>query len=160
MKSRGFTILEVTVSITVLAVIAAVLAPTISGVADAYAATQRVGRATDGAAFAMDRLVRAIREIPERDSSTELAIAECGEGVLRLSDVWEVRLVGGDLVETPAGGEPSLLCSGVDRLVIEPLAADGRTVTDAATAHVLRVGLIAGVFEILSIGMPRLMMTP
>ncbi len=159
-NARAFTLLEVTVSITVLAIVAAVLAPTISGLADTYATTQRVGRSTEAAAFAMDRVIRAIREAPESATPGELAIAEAGEGVIRMSDGWEVRLQGGELLEIAPGGDASVLCSQVERFVVIPLAGDGASAATPAAAHTLRVGLTAGGLELWSIGLPRVRMTP
>lgn len=132
MMRRGMTILEVTVSVMVLSIIAAVLAPIANAAADSYAAASAARNATERAAFAIDRVVRIIRESPEGANPFEAGITIAQSDLVGFIDGSRIELVGSDLQITSAGGAVnSPLCREVDDFQVTYLGADGITDTSA-----------------------------
>jgi len=66
---RGFTLIEALATIVALSIIAATLGPIIYAASDSYAGATQHRHASESAAHAIDRLVRAIREIPAIEDS-------------------------------------------------------------------------------------------
>lgn len=124
---RGFTLLELIVTVAILGVAGAVALPLMATAADGYAGATRARLATENASFALGTITRLLREVPAGESG--LAIASLGSDSFVLSDGRSVRLEGTALVLTNANGLESPLCRSVSAFEIRGIAADG--VTDA-----------------------------
>ena len=161
MTRRGMTLIEVTVAVTVLAVMAAVMLPVLHGSADAFGAASRSREAFGKAGFAMDRVLRMLREVPITESG-QLAISQATESMLEFADGSGVELVGTDLVLNSARAEAvetAVLCRAVERFELRWLDASGVVgagpVGDAVT---FEVSLAVSGVELRTAAFPRVRM--
>ena len=137
---RAFTLVELLGVIVIFSVLAGVISPVVLEAAGAHrrAATQR--DAAQRAGYALERIVRLLRETPPMqpgEPSPGLAGAET-ERVERI-DGAEVELIGSTLWLTPAGGDAAPLCQGVEAFELGYLGADGVTDTRATPEATQRV---------------------
>lgn len=140
------TLLEMTASITVLAIIAVAVLPVIASSADAYASAARTRRDTERVAFAAERCLRLLREAQAGAAAGELDIAVASPDHVQFSDGRGFRLDGADLVLIMPGEPDAPICRDVDTLQIQYLGADGVTdtsVTPNAT-HRFHVAIGSG----------------
>ncbi|MCW5777683.1 MAG: hypothetical protein KIS87_14700 [Phycisphaeraceae bacterium] len=121
------TLLEVTLSIVIVAVIASVVVPVTASLGDAYVSAADTREAADDAAFALDRVVRLLREAPEGDVGGRIGIVRADANAVEFTDTRAVELIGTDLVLTDDDGMQGVLCRDVSVLEIGYLAADGMT---------------------------------
>lgn len=128
--SRGFTLIEALATIVALSVIAGALAPILHAAGDTFAGATTHRRAHAQLSHAIDRMQRAIREIPsvEGESTPDIVSADedslaWGDGGLIAFDADARTLV---LAEP---GEPeSLLAESVEALALRYLDASGEVV--------------------------------
>lgn len=139
---RAMTLLEVLASIVVLGVIGAATLPVMSGAAESYASARDAREAVDDAAFAMDRIVRLLREAPGDPRTGTLFILDAGSDRIEFADGRGFTLTG-ETLELLSTDEPMPLCRGVQSLEISYLGADGVSDVSATpqSTHRFRVRL-------------------
>jgi type II secretory pathway pseudopilin PulG len=157
-RRRAFTLLEATVSIVILAVIAGACLPVINAMADNALAAQRTRDSAEGAAFAMERAIRLIRDCPGGPASTGIAIASPSQ--LQFTDGRGLRLDATDLLLRDASGTEAVLARDVGVFELGYLAADGVTDTQAAPTQTDRITLriVVGDLELRCAAFPRVRM--
>ncbi len=159
---RAFTLLEATISIVVLSVIAAACLPVINAMADNTVAAERTRHASESVAFAMERTVRLIRDCP----STALGgvgISIATPTQIRLTDGRGVRLDGTNLLIEDSPTDSAVLARDVSTLQLTYLASDGLTNASATPTLIDRVGIriVVDTFELRCAAFPRVrMVTP
>lgn len=118
--------LEMVVSVAVLAIIAAVLLPVVSGATDAYASSAATRDSAERVGYAMERCVRLLRDWPAGTTNLNVAAATKFDGTtLVLSDGRGFTLTGTDLMLIDSTGTQSVLCRNVKSFTIGLLQADG-----------------------------------
>lgn len=95
---RGFTLIETVAVILVLGVLAGVTAPLMVGAAGSYADARDGRRAVEDAAFALDRLVRVLREAPAGATPGEPSFVAATATGFELENGVRVALSGTDLM--------------------------------------------------------------
>ena len=157
---RGHTLVEMVMAILVLSIIAAATAPIANGVADGYAASSSARVATERAAYAIDRVVRLLRETPEGATAGEPDITRAEVDAVEFGDGRGLALVAGDLELTSASGVAAVLCRDVDEFRIEYLGDDGLTDTSSSPQDTRRyiVRLATGGLELRSSAYVRIAM--
>lgn|GEM_PF-732822 len=124
---RGLTLLEVTLSIVIVAVIAAIVVPVTASLGDAYAASADTREAAEDAGFALDRVVRLLREAPEGEAGGQVGFVRADSDAVEFTDNRAVELIDADLVLTDENGVQGVLCRQVSAFEIGYLASDGVT---------------------------------
>jgi prepilin-type N-terminal cleavage/methylation domain-containing protein len=152
---RAFTIVELVVAMVVMSVIAGVITPVIVSATDNYASSRDLRTAVDNAAFAIDAMVRVVRETPmvvagdldlaKADSQSFVPVG--GRG-FSLGDDSILELI------TPAGNGP--LARDVRMLDIVYLLDDGLT-TASTPAEAHRVHITADIsgVRVSAVAFPR-----
>ncbi len=135
---RGLTLLEVTLSMVIIAVIAAIVVPVTASLGDAYASAADTREAAEDAAYALDRVVRLLREAPESGVPGQIGFARVESSAVEFTDNRAVELIDTDLVLTDASGVQGILCRQVAAFEIGYLAADGATETAATPEETRR----------------------
>lgn len=139
----AFTLLEVVAAVVVLSIITVVVMPVVQVTLQHYAAGVSERAAAERAAFAIDRCVRVLREVPVDDSGLA-GLATMESDTVILSDGSGLELDGDTLLLRAAGGEGHPLCTGVSAFSLVYLAADGTTATtDPALIERVNVTLAA-----------------
>ncbi|MEM9065660.1 MAG: hypothetical protein AAGB51_09250 [Planctomycetota bacterium] len=159
MVRRGATFIELTVTISVLAVIGASLAPVVNAAVDAFASARDAGDAADEASFALDRIVRMLREAPEGATTGTAGVSVAGSDRVALSDGSEIELVGTTL-EITEGGQTAILAEDVSVFELSFLGDDGITDTSATPedTHTIQIRLVVAGLDLRGIAMPRVRM--
>ena len=154
----GFSLVEVVMTITVLAVVAGVTFPVMNAAGDVYSAASDARDASDSCAFAIDRVVRLVRECPSGESAGEVGIATASAGEIAFTDGRSVRLDGDTLVYEDGEGLSSPLCRGVEAFELTYLGDDGETDTSSSAEQTRRVGVMlrASGFELRSAAFIRI----
>lgn len=134
----GVTLLETVLTLVVLGIVAAVLAPVAASAGDAYSSAVRTGERFEAATYALERVQALLREIPPGSVPGEVGIATLSAGELIDSDGRGVRLRDGTLwlVE---GADEFPLCREVTVFELTPLAKDAVTDTTGTPARTQRV---------------------
>jgi len=155
--ARGATLVEMIVSITVLAVVASVALPVIHGATDAYAGASTARRTSERAAYAMERIIRLLRDTPAGTLPGEVGIRAASAESVTLTDGRGVALDQGRLLQTDAAGEVGVLCEDVDRFEIAFVGDDGVTdvLTDPRSSQRFHIVLVVGGFELRTCVFPR-----
>lgn len=138
----AFTIVELVTAMVVMSVIAGVITPVIVSATDHYAASRDLRTAVDDGAFAIDAMVRIVREAPAH-ASGGLDLASADQHSFIPSGGRGFRLVDGTLeLVTESGSAP--LARDVRSLDIVYVLDDGITAAPTpAEAH--RVHIIADI---------------
>jgi type II secretory pathway pseudopilin PulG len=157
-RRTAFTLLETTISVVIIAVIAAACLPVVNGMADNALAAQRTRDAAEGAAFAMERAIRLIRDCPGGPTSTGITIATASQ--VQFSDGRGLRLDGTDLLLRDTAGAEAVLARDVTVFELTFVAGDGVTSTLATPAQTDRIGVRVAVngFELRCAAFPRVRM--
>jgi type II secretory pathway pseudopilin PulG len=128
--------LEGLLSIVIIAVIAAITLPVVTGATDNYAYAAAARRSTEEVAFAMERAVRFLRDAPAGAAANTIDIASAAPTEVIFADGTSLNLKGDQLMlTTDSGAGEGLLLNGVEEFEIRYLAQDG--VTDCATPRAL-----------------------
>lgn len=125
---RAFTLVEMICAVVVVAVSASIVVPVVNAAIDNYAASRTIRARTDDAAFALERIVRIIREAPAGVAPATLGIDVATPTSLLFADGNGVSLAG-DVLTLSAGLSSSPLCRGVSAFSIDYLGEDGVTST-------------------------------
>lgn len=140
--ARAFSMLEMVVSIMVLAIIAGVLLPVVGGATDAYASSAAIRDGSERAAFALERCGRLLRDWPAGDSNTSVAAVKFdGASTLVYPDGRGLTLSGTDLCLIDADGSQSVLCRNVKSFTLTLLQYDGLTSAASDTTRTQRVNV-------------------
>jgi hypothetical protein len=132
------TLLEMTAAVTVLAVIAGALTPVIHAAADVYARSVSTRTAAENTAFAMERVVRMLRDTPSGDAPGSLGLSSAAPEAITFSDGRSLALAGSDLLMSNEDGQTAPLCRHVETFQITYLADDGSTSVAGAPASTHR----------------------
>jgi type II secretory pathway pseudopilin PulG len=155
--ARGATLVEMIASVTILAIVAGTTLPVIHGATDAYAGAAETRRAAERGAYALERMIRLLRDAPEGATPGTLGIRASGPAELVFSDNRGVRLVGTSLMLVSVDGSESVLCEDVGALVITPLASDGVTVATPGTAQRFHIDLTVRSLRLTAAVFPRIL---
>lgn len=136
-RRPAFTLVELVAAMTVLAVVAAVLAPVMSAAGDAYASAVSLRRGTERAAFAMERAVQVLREAPAGVAAGTLGVSSASTSMVLFTDNRGLELEAGVLYLLDPAGR-AVLCRGVTAFELTYLAADGQTSVIATPAQTQR----------------------
>src|SRR3954462_12615994 len=107
---RAFTLLEATVTIVIISVIAAVLVPVIDSAGDAYANAAAVRRTAEKGAFAMERAIRLLRDVPPGAARGTVDIAIANPAQIRFGDGRGLEISGTTLRLRDGTGGLARLC--------------------------------------------------
>lgn len=136
---RAFTLVELMGSLVIVGAVAGVCAPVIMAVSEAFTRASEQREALERASFAIERVVRALRDAPGAPGGGAGIVAASGTGVTLL-DGAVIELVGTTLRMSASGGaQPSPLCQDVSALSLVYLGADGATDTRTSPGATRRV---------------------
>ena len=124
----GVTLLETVCAITVLAVVSASVLPVISGAVESHSQSVLMRRQADSAAYAMERTVRLLRDIPKGSGTGTVAIASASLSSITFTDGRSLSLSGANLSMND-GTRTSVLCRSVTTFEITYLGENGVTNT-------------------------------
>jgi prepilin-type N-terminal cleavage/methylation domain-containing protein len=124
-RRRGFTMIECVCAITVLAAVASVVLPVVSGATSAYAAATRARDVSENTAYALDRVLLLLRDTPIRtsDATADLAAVSATHAILR--DGRGIRLDGTTLLLVAPDGTTAPLLRGVEAFEIGAFIQNG-----------------------------------
>ena len=151
---RAFTIVELVAAMVVMSVIAGVITPVIVSATDHYAASRDLRTTVDDGAFAIDAMVRIVREAPAAPSGG-LDLEAAGADAFIPSGGRGFRLVD-DTIELVTESGQAPLARGVESLRIVYLLDDG--VTPAATpaeAHRVHISMEIRGLRLGAVAFPR-----
>jgi type II secretory pathway pseudopilin PulG len=154
---RGFTLVEATAAIIIISSISACIVPVIFSAADAYANTAAVRRSSEKGAYAMERIIRMLRDAPAGGARGTLDITIAASNKIRFSDGHGAEVSGSTLNLRAADGTLSPLCDNITTFTIDFLANDGVTSTLATptTTQRFNVTIVTDGFELRSSALAR-----
>lgn len=160
MMSRGLSLLETVLALVVVGVVSASVAPLVSAMTDTTRDAMATRDAADQAAFALDRVVRLLRETPVGDEGG-VGIVAAEAQHMTLSDGRSIALLGSELVLTDALGRSGVLCQNVQEFELTYLGGDGVTDTSATPEQTRRVvvRLAVGGLTLAGCACPRVTLT-
>ena len=147
---RAFTLIELMGVIVIFATLAGVISPVALEAAGAHRRADQQRQAANRAGFALERIVRLLRECPQAvEGEPAPAITAAGAQSVTLADGAKVERLGTTLWLTPPSGAAAPLCAGVDAFQLDYLGADGVTDTGATPelTHRIAVQLTVDGFE-------------
>lgn len=147
----AFTLVETLVSIVVLGIVAATVLPIIFATADMYSGSTSARRASEQAAYAIDRVVRMLREAPAGTSQGTIGVTSANASSIFFTDATGVSLNGTSLELRSAAGT-GVLCDNVSDFELTYLAQDGVTsvLATPATAQRIHIRIVVSGFELRS----------
>ena len=155
----GVTLLETVCAITVLAVVSASVLPVISGAVESHTQSVLTRRQADSAAYAMERTVRLLRDIPKGSVTGTVAIASATISSITFVDGRSLSLSSGNL-SLNDGTRTSVLCRSVTAFEITYLGENGTTNTLATptTTRRFNIRMVVGNVEFRSSAFARVWM--
>ncbi|MFK7759033.1 MAG: type II secretion system protein [Phycisphaerales bacterium] len=138
---RGFSLLEIIVSMIIMSVIAAVIMPIIMTATDAYTSSREVRSSTDRVLFALERSARFVREVPFKSDESGLDILSASSTQFMLTDGTGLRLQGSQLELVDSLGAGAVLCDGVDRISFQYFDKAGNSLALIQPSLIHRVSL-------------------
>jgi prepilin-type N-terminal cleavage/methylation domain-containing protein len=139
--SRAFTLVEVTMTVLILAIVASSVVPLVFTASDNYANASNVRRTAEKTAYAMERAVRLLRDAPEGAFRGTLNLSIANASQFRYGTGRGVELTGTTLYERATDGTLSPLCDQVTGFTIDYLGDDGVTSTAAAPENTQRFNI-------------------
>src|SRR5262249_55413076 len=112
-RTRAFTLVEATVAIIIISCTAACIVPVVFSAGDAYANSATVRRTAERGAYAMERVVRLLRDAPAGATRGTLDITSASATLVRFGDGRGAELSGTTLSLRDTSGTLSPLCDGV-----------------------------------------------
>ncbi len=159
----GFTLIEGVLSIVIIGIIAALTIPVVNGAADNYANASSTRRSVENVSYAMERVVRFIREVPEGATANTLGITSGLDTELVLTNGTSVRSDGSKVyLTTDAADGEGVLLSDIETFQLRYLGEDGTTdrAADPTTAQRIEITIKAQGIELRCTAMPRARMVP
>lgn len=155
--SRAFTLIEVTMTVVILAIVAGSVVPLVFAASDNFANAATVRRTAEKTAYAMERTVRLLRDAPPGAARGTLDLTIADPSQFRFGTGRGIELSGSTLLERAADGTLSPLCDGVTSFAVEYLASDGVTSTSAAPQDSQRfnITIVCDGFELRSAAFAR-----
>jgi hypothetical protein len=153
------TLVEMVAAIVVISIVGAMVLPIMAGATDAYAESAAVRRASERAAYAMERSIRLLRDVPPGAIAGDLGISAAAADAVTLTDGRGLVLRGDVLMlVTPSGETP--LVPGVRSFTIGYVGADGVTSVLATPRLAYRFTIALNVegLELRSVVAPRVRM--
>ena len=149
LQARAFTLVELTVTVVVMAIVASLLIPVIHGAADAYGSSVSARQTSERVAYAMERTLRLLRDVPLGASDATVGIAAASTDAVTFSDGRRLWLDSGSLILTDSGVDAPL-CRDVQTFEIAYLAQDGQasTLSTPSTTQRFNVTIKSGGFEL------------
>ncbi|MBX3323757.1 MAG: hypothetical protein KF757_12280 [Phycisphaeraceae bacterium] len=152
----AFTLVEAVATTVVLSVIAAITLPVINASTDSYAAAATASRVVDETCYAMDRIVRLLREAPLGPTVATLDIASMTSDSVRFADGRGIELSGDTLLVRFEDGATAPICRGVQEFELRSIRSDGTDAgADPMEAQRFEVRLKAGGLEVRSVAFAR-----
>lgn len=160
-NTRAFTLVEALAVISLLGIMAAGTLPIVQGVATNAAASDRLRRATESNAFAMDRVTRMLRDVPAGTTPGTIALASASAKGVELGNGQAIEFKGDELLYQSASGDSDVLATNVSDFQISYLASDGTTSTLATpeTTQRFLVRCVIDGFELRVVILPRARLT-
>jgi prepilin-type N-terminal cleavage/methylation domain-containing protein len=156
-RRRGFTLLEVTVTVVILGIISASVVPIVFTAGDAYANAANTRRTAEKTAYAMERVIRALRDTPAGATRGTVAISTAATSQIRFTSGKGIELTGMTLYERATDGTLSPLCDQVTDFTLAYLGSDGVTSTIGTPANTQRynIRMVCNGFELRSSALAR-----
>lgn len=152
----AFTLVEAVATIVVLSVIAAVTLPVISASTDSYTSASNASRVVDEVSYAIDRVVRLLRETPLGELPETLDIASHSSSSIRFGDGRGVELVNNSLRLILVDGTTAPICGDVQEFEIRYFSSDGTDASaDPTQTQRFELRLRAGGLEVRSVAFAR-----
>lgn len=152
MRRRGFTLLEATVTTMVLSVVAVAVLPVINGATEAFSAASTTERMVDETSYALDRVLRLLREAPPGEDLGTIDVASLSAGAVVFGDGTGCRLHGGLLELRSSDGSWHELLGEVAGFELRALDASGAdTSAQPGLVYRFEVRLARGGFELRSV---------
>lgn len=147
---RGFTLVECVCSITIIAVTAAIVMPTIDSAATGYVNASKARDVSEGTAYAMDRCVALLRDTPPSTTSGLMDITTATGTNVQFADKRGLMLSGTTLNLMGTDGISVPLLRNVSSFTIEYFDQDGKTSVLATPGKTWRfnVTIVASGFEL------------
>lgn len=152
---RAFTLVEVMVTVTVLSILGSVTLPLLHGATVNYAEMRRAQRASGHLVYAIDRVVRTVRELNEDADTGAIALDDLSPTSIRATAGPVIQLQGGLLTLTEAGGSAQTICVDVERFEVRYFDAQGTDTTDAGAVHVIEILIERDGFVLTTRAFPR-----
>ena len=157
----GISMLEMVASIVITSVIAVTVLPLVNGAVDAQSKAASIRLETENLTYAMERMVRTLRDAPPGASAGTVGITSATATSIALSDGRQFSLTSGELTMR-SSGTSAVLCRGVTALELSLVGEDGMTSTSGSLDRTRRVHIrLAGATtEIRSSAFIRVGLTP
>jgi type II secretory pathway pseudopilin PulG len=154
---RAFTLIEATAAIIIISVISAVVVPIIFSSSEAYANSAAVRRTAEKGAYAMERVVRLLRDTPGGAARGTVDIAIANPAQVRFGDGRGVELSGTTLRLRDETGGFATLCDNVTTFTIAYIGNDGVANTAGAPTSTQRfnITILTDGFELRSSALAR-----
>jgi hypothetical protein len=145
-------LVEVTMTVLILSVVSASVVPIVFTAGDAYANASNVRRTAEKTAYAMERVVRTLRDTPAGTVRGTLDIVTASPSEVRFGSGKGIELTGTTLYERATDGTLSPLCDQVTSFTIQYFGNDGVTSTTATPGSTQRfnVTIVCDGFELRS----------
>jgi prepilin-type N-terminal cleavage/methylation domain-containing protein len=158
MRSPAFTLVELIVSMVVLATLASMSALLVAQAGRTLGDSRERSRSAADAAWAVDRILAAIRTVPEAQAGVPGILAATTTS-LDLTGGLTIAL-DGDAVVMDDGAGPEPLCGGVSEFALEYFDLDGQPLdpeagADPADIRRVLVHLVARGVELRGAAVPR-----
>ncbi|GAB4387240.1 MAG: hypothetical protein Kow0022_18730 [Phycisphaerales bacterium] len=155
-STHGFTLIEAVVATVILSVVAAAVLPVVTGATETLSDASQVERIVDESCYAMDRIVRVLREAPPGTDPGTIGITSLGASQVIFSDGSGCRVKGGVLQIRFTDGVWGDLCDQVDAFEIRARDASGADSSDVPQqTQRFEVGLVRGGFELRAVAFCR-----
>lgn len=133
---HAFTLIETIAVIVVVGVLAGVIVPVVAQSTTTFADMSEQRDRTEATSLALERIVRAFREAPDKTASAGVPdINTATSSRLKFTDGTEVRLSGTTLWFNEPGQTESPLCQNVSAFELTYLGADGLSLNISVSAN-------------------------
>jgi prepilin-type N-terminal cleavage/methylation domain-containing protein len=155
---RAFTLIEAIAAIVILSLISAIIVPVIFSAGDAYANSASTRRTAEKGAYAMERVVRLLRDTPASATRGKVDVTIANPSQVRFGDGHGVELTGTTLSLRDTSGALSTLCDNVSNFTIAYIGNDGTSNTAGTPANTQRynITIVTDGFELRSSALARI----